>query len=442
MTDISLFAERDVPRYTSYPTTPNFTGAVSAETYAGWLAALPEAATVSLYLHVPYCRQICLFCGCHTKAVLQTAPIEHYAQQLIDETALIGAVIGGRKVVHLHWGGGTPSILGEQRLAAINGMISAAFDLSRLQEHAIELDPRCVSEQLATALAAIGVNRASLGVQDFSPHVQEAIGRVQPFAQVKNAVDWLRAAGIERINFDLMYGLPRQTTGDVARSAELAASLSPQRLAVYGYAHVPWLKPHQRLIKEAALPGPSERLEQAQAAADILVSHGYEAIGLDHFAHPLDSLAEALRKGRLHRNFQGYTADDADALIGLGASAIGKLPQGFVQNAVDIAGYSRAIGAGRFATVKGVALSADDRLRAHIIERLMCELAIDLNAVAAERDFSAEINALRPLEAKGLVEINGRRLTVTERGRPFLRLCAAAFDTYLPVRHTRHSLAV
>ncbi|MEE9590308.1 MAG: oxygen-independent coproporphyrinogen III oxidase [Hyphomicrobiaceae bacterium] len=436
------FAERTVPRYTSYPTAPNFTAAVGTETYAEWLATLPEVASLSLYIHVPYCTHICLFCGCRTKAVRQSGPIERYAKRLIDEIALVRAAVGRRKVVHLHWGGGTPSILGEQRLALITDRIGAAFDLSAIREHAIELDPRRMSKQLARALAEIGVNRASLGVQDFSPHVQEAIGRIQNFAQVKDAADWLREAGIESLNIDLMYGLPRQTMADVARSAGHAVSLSPQRLALFGYAHVPWFKTHQKLIDETTLPGPLQRLEQAQVAADTLVSHGYVAIGLDHFALSHDSLAEEVRTSGLHRNFQGYTTDEAEALIGLGASAIGKLPQGFVQNTVDIAGYSRAVEARKFATVKGIALYADDRLRAHIIERLMCDLAIDLDEIAAGRDFSAEINALRPLNDTGVVKIDGRRIAVTERGRPFLRLVAAAFDVYLPTNRTRHSMAV
>ncbi len=442
MRHLLALAERNVPRYTSYPTAPNFTAAVGAETYAEWLDALPEAETLSLYIHVPYCTHMCLFCGCRTKAVRQSGPIERYAKRLIDEIKLLGAAVGRRKIVHLHWGGGTPSILGERWLTAITNSIGAAFDLSAMREHAIELDPRRMSKQLACALAEIGVNRASLGVQCFSSHVQKAIGRIQPFAQVKRVVDFLCEAGIDSINIDLMYGLPRQTTVDVARSAEHAVSLSPQRLALFGYAHVPWFKTHQKLIDEVMLPGPLQRLDQAQVAADTLAAHGFAAIGLDHFARSDDSLAEAARAGRLHRNFQGYTSDEAGALIGIGASAIGRLPQGFVQNTVDIAGYSRAVEARKFATVKGVALYADDRLRAHIIERLMCDLAIDLDEIAAGRDFSAEINALRPLNDTGVVKIDGRRIAVTERGRPFLRLVAAAFDAYLPTNRTRHSIAV
>jgi oxygen-independent coproporphyrinogen-3 oxidase len=238
-----------------------------------------------------------------------------------------------------------------------------------------------------------------------------------------------------------MYGLPTQTVRDVARSAELAASLGAQRLALFGYAHVPWFKPHQRLMDDAALPGADARLEQAQVAAETLASFGYDAVGLDHFALPDDDLAVAAREGRLHRNFQGYTTDEADALIGLGASAIGKLPQGFVQNAPDLGGYSRAMQSGRFATVKGLALSDDDRTRAAIIERLMCDLAVDLVCFDGN-SFADEMAALRVLAEDGLLTIDGTHIAITERGRPYVRIAAAAFDTYLAASQKRHSAAV
>jgi oxygen-independent coproporphyrinogen-3 oxidase len=292
----------------------------------------------------------------------------------------------------------------------------------------------------------MGVNRASLGVQDFAPHVQEAIGRPQPFEQVAKTVEWLRAAGIDKINMDLMYGLPRQKLADVRQSAHLAASLAPARLALFGYAHVPWFKTHQKVIDEATLPGVAERLAQAQAAAQTLEAEGFVAIGLDHFARPDDELAVAQREGRLHRNFQGYTTDSADALIGLGASSIGRLPQGYAQNAVDMGGYSRAVNAGRLPIVKGLALSKDDRLRAQIIERLMCDLAVDLDQFArtadAETRFADEIARLGELQTAGILKIDGHRITITPAGRPFVRLAAAAFDAYLPQNKSRHSLAV
>ena len=242
MRSIYALAERSVPRYTSYPTAPHFSDAVGPETYAQWLSALKPDADLSLYIHVPYCAEICLYCGCHTKAVRRREPVDRYAERLIGEIDQVARVLGRRRVTHLHWGGGTPSILGREWLMAIAGRIGTAFDLSTLVEHAIELDPRHLSAELATTLAKIGINRASLGVQDFAPQVQKAIGRIQPLAQVGRAVGALHSAGIENINIDLMYGLPHQSVEDAAESARLAALLSPQRIALFGFAHVPWFR--------------------------------------------------------------------------------------------------------------------------------------------------------------------------------------------------------
>jgi oxygen-independent coproporphyrinogen-3 oxidase len=433
--------ERNVPRYTSYPTAPHFSAAVGPQRYSEWLETLPRETSLSLYIHVPFCTELCLYCGCTTRAVRRREPVEAYAARLVDEIALLGA-LRGRPLTHLHWGGGTPSILGSQWLETVVAKLASLFDLTRIKEHAIELDPRHVDRALIRTLAAIGVTRASLGVQDVSPRVQQAIGRFQPFDHVERAAAWLGEAGIANLNVDLMYGLPKQNVADVARSAELAASLGAQRLALFGYAHVPWLKTQQRLIDTSALPGPRQRIEQARIAAETLTGFGYQAVGLDHFALPGDELAVAGREKRLHRNFQGYTVDDADALIGLGASAIGKLPQGFVQNAPDTAGYIRAAAARRFATVKGLALTDEDRLRGAIIERLMCDLDIDLAAFGGAARFAAEIDALRPLADAGLVRADGTRVVVTEAGRPYVRIAAAAFDAYLAGGQKRHSIAV
>jgi oxygen-independent coproporphyrinogen III oxidase len=441
MTTSLFLADRNLPRYTSYPTAPHFSSTVGAETYGKWLAALPRDATLSFYIHIPFCTELCLYCGCNTRAVRKREPIDAYAQRITDEIAQLRN-LAGRRLTHLHWGGGTPSIVGAHWLETISAKLGALFDVSTVREHAIELDPRRIDKSLVRALQAIGVTRASLGVQDASAHVQRAIGRIQPFERVQQAADWLRGAGITRLNVDLMYGLPTQTARDVARSAKLAASLGAQRLALFGYAHVPWFKRHQRLIDEAALPGLSERLEQAQAAAETLTGLGYRAIGLDHFALPDDELAIAAREKRLRRNFQGYTTDEADALIGLGASAIGRMPQGFVQNASDLAGYSRAVSSGRFATVKGLALSDSDRLRGAIIERLMCDLAVDLENFGGKEQFATELATLRPLCEHGLLEMNGGHIAITERGRPYLRIAASAFDAYLAAAEKRHSVAV
>jgi oxygen-independent coproporphyrinogen-3 oxidase len=441
MTASLLLADQKLPRYTSYPTAPHFSSAVGPETYGKWLAALPSDATLSVYIHIPFCTELCLYCGCNTRAVRKREPIEAYAHRISDEIAQLRN-LAGRSLTHLHWGGGTPSIVGGHWLDTIAEKLGSLFDVSAMKEHAIELDPRRIDRSLVHALQAIGVTRASLGVQDVSPHVQRAIGRIQPFDLVQQAADWLRDAGINHLNVDLMYGLPTQTVRDVARSAELAASLGAQRLALFGYAHVPWFKHHQRLIDETALPGLAERLEQAQVAAETLTGLGYRAIGLDHFALPDDALAIAAREKRLHRNFQGYTTDQADALIGIGASAIGRLPQGFVQNSPDLAGYSRAVSAGHFATVKGLALSDNDRLRGAIIERLMCDLAVDLDIFGGASEFSAELARLRPLCEQGLLEIDGSHIAMTDRGRPYLRIAASAFDAYLAAADKRHSVAV
>lgn len=441
-------AEQTVPRYTSYPTAPHFTPAIDADTYGSWLAELPRGTTLSLYTHVPFCAVLCHYCGCHTKIVRRRDPIEVYADRLEEEIALVAERTGRKKVLHVHWGGGTPSMLGPERLLRVAERMRNAFDFSDVREHAIELDPRQVRRATVRALVEIGVNRASLGVQDFSHHVQQAIGRIQPLGIVADAVALLREFGIHNINIDLMYGLPKQTERDVRRSVALADSLKPQRLALFGYAHVPWFKANQRLIDESALPGPEQRLAQAETARQTLLSLGYVAIGLDHFARSDDDLAHAAARGRLHRNFQGYTTDEADALVGFGASSISKLPQGFAQNAADIGGYSRAVSAQRFATARGIALSSDDRLRARIIERLMCDFAVDIEAVASQmgrtqvEEFDSDIDSLGALEAEGVLQIQGRRIAMTENGRPFVRLAAAAFDSYLKRGQARHSAAV
>jgi oxygen-independent coproporphyrinogen III oxidase len=435
--NLHILMERGVPRYTSYPTAPQFSPAVGAEKYRAWLAQLPAGAKLSIYLHVPYCSQLCLYCGCHTKIVRRYDPVGRYANSLLKELALLGEVVGSRKVVHIHWGGGTPSILGSEKLTQLAGILRETFDHSELCEHAIELDPRHVTKPLAQSLAAMGVNRASLGVQDFSPVVQAAIGRIQSFETVREAVERLRDAGIYKISLDLMYGLPFQSIPDLQRTIKLAHSLEPDRVAVFGYAHVPWFKKHQRLIDEDSLPDSGQRFEQFQAMRAQLLWFGYEQIGFDHFALPSDSLARAASSRKLRRNFQGYSTNEGDALIGVGASAISGLPRGFAQNSPDILSYAYAIENGRLATVKGVELNADDQLRGAIIGQLMCEMSVDLQSVIQEQksaclnDFAPEINELRPFEAAGLIEIDGLRIRVTEKGRPFVRLVAAVFDSYL-----------
>ncbi len=433
-------AERHVPRYTSYPTAPHFSAAVTPSLYTQWLAQLAPQTRLSLYLHVPFCEAMCHYCGCHTKVTRKREPIDAYLDRLEAEIALVALATPARTVSMIHWGGGTPGLAGPEGLRRIHRALTDRFDLSGVSEHAIELDPRGVDDALITALVDIGVTRVSLGVQDINPHVQEAIGRVQPLAQVADVMERLRAAGISAINCDLLYGLPHQTEADVRHTAGAIAALNPSRLALFGYAHVPWMKTHQKQIDEAALPGLSERLSQAETSRATLEALGYRAIGLDHFARPDDAMALADEAGTLARNFQGYTVDDAEALIGFGASSIGKLPQGYVQNAPDFGGYYRAIDAGRLSTVRGIALTDDDRLRATMIERLMCDFALDLGAFPAF-DATSCTEGLDELEASGIITRSGARLTVKPEARPFVRLVAAQFDAYLE-KAGRHSLAV
>ncbi len=437
-----------VPRYTSYPTAPHFEVRIDAGAYGSWLAALEDSDSLSLYLHVPFCAELCWYCGCHTKVVNQYRPIAAYVDLLAAEIDLVAAAVPGRpRVSHVHWGGGTPTMLSTPDFGRLMRKLRRCFDFAGDSEVAVEIDPRNFTAKKAGALARAGVTRASLGVQDLNPEVQAAIHRIQPYDMTARAVDWLREAGIKTVNFDLMYGLPKQTREGVLHSLDLAVGLAPDRIALFGYAHVPWMKRHQRLIDEADLPGPAARFAQAEAAAERLVQKGYRRIGLDHFARPEDSLSKAAATGCLHRNFQGYTTDEAANLLGFGASAIGSLAQGYVQNAVPFRDYAERIGRSELAVTKGIELSPDDRCRREIIERIMCDLAVDLSEIAkrhpgVKADFELELKALMPMVRDGLVEIDGRRIAVTEAGRPFLRSACARFDSYLGQGEARHSRAV
>jgi oxygen-independent coproporphyrinogen-3 oxidase len=433
--------DRPVPRYTSYPTAPHFHGGIGPDEYRSWLAELPAEARVSLYLHVPFCRELCWYCGCHTTVARRYRPVAEYLNLLLAELELVGPALGDRRPVsHIHFGGGTPTMLAPADLLALGERLRQRFAILDDAEFAVEIDPRRLTGETVAALAQIGVKRASLGFQDVNPEVQEAVNRRQPFALVERAVRLLRAAGIFGISFDLMYGLPRQTVGRVLQSVEAALRLRPGRIALFGYAHVPWMKRHQRLIDAAALPGAAERAAQFEAAAARLGAAGYIAIGLDHFALPDDSLALALRQGRLRRNFQGYTTDTALELLGCGASAIGSLPGGYVQNAVSIPAYRAAIRAGRLATARGIALADEDRTRRSVSERLMCDLAVDLGGAAGR--FAAELTALAPLAAADLVSVEGGVIRIRPQARALARTVCAAFDAYLDRDSARHSQAV
>ncbi|MGA0604814.1 oxygen-independent coproporphyrinogen III oxidase [Phenylobacterium sp. VNQ135] len=436
------------PRYTSYPTAVQFTPAVDEAIYRDWLRELPASDPISLYLHIPFCSRLCWYCGCNTRAVNRHEPVGEYVELLLAELALLERALPGRmKASAVHLGGGTPNMLTAQELAAIFGALKAAFRFTPGYEVAAELDPAVLTREWVDAAAFHGLSRASLGVQNLDPVVQKAVNRRESFEDIARCVRWLRDVQIGSINLDLMYGLPHQTTESTLATVDAIASLRPERIALFGYAHVPWMKAHQQLIDEAALPGPAERLEQSEAAAERLAALGYVRIGLDHFAAPHDPMAKALAQGDLRRNFQGYTTDTAGTLLGLGASAIGSLPQGFVQNIAQELGWRAAVKGGHLPVARGVALTDDDRFRGEIIERLMCDLAVDLDAACARHgrlrsDLEPALTRLQPFVADGLVRIDGGRISAVGAGRLVIRSIAACFDAYFAPDAERHSRAL
>ncbi len=448
LADLIATYDQRVPRYTSYPTAPHFSVGVDGATYAAWLRALPADTPLSLYLHVPFCAQLCLFCGCHTTAVHHPEPVVSYARTLLAEIDLLAETIGRRLTVrHVAWGGGTPTAMPAEWMQAVTTRLRERFDLQPDTEIAVEIDPRTLDDAALAGLARIGTTRASLGVQDFDQKVQRAVGRIQSFETTAECAARLRGIGIGSINLDLIYGLPYQTVSGVAATVASALAIKPDRIAVFGYAHVPWMKKQQALLAEGALPGAAARYQQRRAAEQVITGAGYDAIGLDHFARPADALAVAARTGRLRRNFQGYTTDDAPVLLGLGASSIGALPQGYVQNTPGVPGWREAIQAGRLPIARGIAPGPEDRLRGEVIERIMCDFAVDLSTLAARHgaDPATLMDAAPALQAMaqdGLVQWSGYGLRVTAAGRPFVRNVAAAFDTYLRTGVGRHSAAV
>lgn len=441
------YASRNLPRYTSYPTAPHFSSAVDAHRYEGWLRSVEPGTNLSLYVHIPFCRSMCWYCGCHTTVTARPDPVSAYLEALVREMWRVARTLPRSCLVrHVHFGGGTPTLIQPRDFVQLIEALRYHFSLARDAEIAIEIDPRILAPELVSALAAAGVSRASLGVQTFDAIVQRAINRVQNVATVAAAVTRLRGAGIEAINLDLIYGLPFQTVQSCLDTVEQSLELEPNRFAVFGYAHVPAFKPHQRKIDAAALPDAGERWAQALAIDSALVAAGYVRIGLDHYAQPHDALAIAARTGALHRNFQGYTTDDCPVLIGLGASAIGRLPQGFVQNVVGIADYRRQARRDLLPVARGYALSVEDRLRGALIERLMCDQKVDVGQIC--HGFGVDPRAfvgapeLKALEADGIIARDGTEIRMRDDTRPLVRAVAAAFDAHLADRPAVHSRAV
>jgi oxygen-independent coproporphyrinogen-3 oxidase len=442
------YARTNVPRYTSYPTAPHFSTHFPAATYRGWLARLDPDEPISLYLHVPFCKQMCWYCGCNMKLAARYSPVATYVRHLLEEIDLIAAALPARMPVsHLHFGGGTPTVLEPEDLAAVMAHLGERFRLLPDAEIAIESDPRTLTDSMVQQIGSLHFNRASFGVQEFDPKVQAAINRIQPPEMVERATRGLRAAGVPNINFDLIYGLPHQNAAALCRTVKQCVAMKPDRIALFGYAHVPWVAKNQRMIDDDTLPTAFERAEQAQAAAAVLVASGYTQVGIDHFALPGDSLAIASAAGSLHRNFQGYTSDIARTLIGIGATAIGRTPQGYVQNASETGAWSRAVAAGKLPVARGHALREQDSLRSHVIERIMCDGSVDLSAAGRALGFAddwyvQELPDLIQLEKDRLLTYADGKVSLTPEGVPLARVVAAVFDTYLRDSTARHSVAV
>lgn len=445
---LQKYGSRNVPRYTSYPTAPHFHEDIDSATYRHWLNALSPDESLSLYLHIPFCKKLCWYCGCAMQVARKYGPVSEYVRLLRREIEAVSDQLSQPGTVrHLHWGGGSPDRLNAEDFGKLMAVLRHCFPFARDAEIAIELDPRSLDDSLVEAYMLAGINRASLGLQDFTPAVQTAIHREQPFELVADRVGALRAAGIDALNFDLMYGLPHQGVADAVRSVEMALSLAPSRVAVFGYAHVPWMRKHQNLIPAEALPGTEIRRDQAAVMAETLLSAGYREIGLDHYARPGDSMAVAAEAGALKRNFQGYTTDGASTLLGFGASSIGALPNGYIQNIADTRLYEKNIRETGLAVARGVATSADDRLRRQIIEGLMCGGVVDIASLCADAGIDAgtllgDPAPLTEMQTDGLISWDGHTIEITATGRPYARVVAACFDAYLQTGKARHSGAV
>jgi oxygen-independent coproporphyrinogen-3 oxidase len=443
--DLGLFDAR-APRYTSYPPANHFKHEVGPGAVASWIEAIPAGARISLYVHIPYCRRLCWFCACRTQGTQTDRPLIPYLAQIKAELALVGRHLRPDvEVAAIHLGGGTPTILPPGMLTELCGALNAFRPRAKDMTFSVEIDPTEIDRARLDALGAAGLTRASIGVQDFDPTVQDAIGRAQGYELTRDVVAMIRETGVSSLNMDMLFGLPHQTRERMADSVQKVLSLSPDRLALYGYAHVPWMAKRQVMIPAEALPDSEERLRLFELAAHLMTWDGYEAIGIDHFARPQDALAVAAKEGRMRRNFQGYTEDGCDTLIGLGASAISRYPQGYAQNASTSSAYAQAIKAGHLATERGHAMSADDNLRADMIERLMCRFELDLRDLSNRHgiplDVLLRLTASLRRRFADFIEAKGETIRLARSPRLIARLAALEVDAYA-MPEGRHSRAL
>ena len=435
-----------VPRYTSYPPANRFEPNVGAQVHQEWLRAVPIAEPVSVYIHIPFCRRLCWFCACRTQGTQTLAPVAAYVDDLAKDIALCTSQMQGKpRMARLHLGGGTPTLLAPDQMTRLLDAVEAHFDRAPDWEFSVEIDPTEAAPDTLDLLAARGMRRASIGVQDFAEDVQKAIGRYQSFEHTKTVVDRLRAGGVTSLNIDLLYGLPFQTQKSLQDTLDQVHDLRPDRLALYGYAHVPHMSKRQVMIPGEHLPHAIERFEAAEMAHDWLEALGYRAIGIDHFALSSDSLASAAQNGSLRRNFQGYTDDPCATLIGFGASAISRFRQGYVQNAVATSAYQSRIRENRLPGHKGYVVGEEDAFLADLVHQIMCDSSVDPQSLAARhprftKDLAALVQSIKSRFPQAFVTTHDV-LKLRPDMVALARIIAAFVDTSLRREHV-HSSAI
>lgn len=445
LAELGLF-DAKVPRYTSYPTSPQFRNDVSSDRFSDWISKIKPNSEISLYIHVPFCRRLCWFCACRTQGTQSDSPVRAYLKILKAEIEMLGRILPeGVSLSRLHWGGGTPTLLAPDMMTELAEAIASIAPFAPSAEFSVEIDPNEIDEPRLDALAAAGMNRASVGVQDFDPEIQKTIGRIQSYEITRDAIEMIRDRGIYSLNADILYGLPHQTQARMTESVQKLLSLNPDRVALYGYAHVPWVAKRQQLIPSDALPTPQERLGLYETARKLFLWDQYAEIGIDHFATQSDGLTSAQKLGQLKRNFQGYTDDQSEVLIGLGASSISRFPQGYAQNAPATSVHTKAIREGVFSTVRGHVFRGEDKLRGRLIESLMCDFRIESREILADFDISpAALNQMYNSVADQfpkMLRILPDGLYIPEHSRPLTRMIARSFDSY-DTGQGKHSSAI
>jgi oxygen-independent coproporphyrinogen-3 oxidase len=450
--DLELVKKYNVPgpRYTSYPPATQFAGPVDRDR---WQQKIRESNEVerdlSLYFHLPFCWSLCWYCGCTTVITTQQHQSGTYLDYLKKEVDLTAQNLHPkRKVTQLHFGGGTPTFLLPDEIRRLGQLIHSRFEFAPDAEAGVEIDPRRLNRDHIHALSEIGFNRASIGVQDIDPRVQEAVHRIQPLEETERVVEWLRTSGVDSLNIDLIYGLPHQTAASFEKTLDAVLDLCPDRFAIFSYAHVPWIKPAQKILEDNFLPSAETKLELLKLTIEKLTSEGFVYIGMDHFAREDDELARAQKSGGLQRNFQGYSTRGGADIYGFGMSSVSQAEDLYWQNEKDLTAYYAALDRGELPLAKSYFLTADDKVRRRTIMRLMCDLRLDYTKLSADMAinfpeyFVKELKSLDDLEVDGLIERKPAGIEVTERGRLFIRNIAMRFDSYLASSPKRFSRTV